>query len=74
MHTSRGQCPQDAVSVPVQLPGTEWHLFLNETHGWVPAWEDGLVALVILATFILAGVALICVDCAWVEIILAGER
>ncbi|PNW73039.1 hypothetical protein CHLRE_14g616450v5 [Chlamydomonas reinhardtii] len=48
---SGGPC----VSVPVVLPNALWRLYLGKAGGWQPRWRAGLLALVVVGSFVVSG-------------------
>jgi len=49
----------DAIAVPLSIPGLHWELRVNEERGWQPHYREGLIALVVVGTFILAVLVLL---------------
>ncbi|KAG2422347.1 hypothetical protein HXX76_016107 [Chlamydomonas incerta] len=48
---SGGPC----VSVAVVLPNALWRLYLGKQGGWQPPWRAGLLALVVVGSFVVSG-------------------
>lgn len=53
--------PQDPVSVTFGAMQNEWtlHIVKKDGCGWVPAWRDGLIALVVIASVLVGALLLL---------------
>ncbi|KAJ9511825.1 hypothetical protein QJQ45_004378 [Haematococcus lacustris] len=46
--------PKNPVKVPLQVSNNNWTVYLSPAEGWAPAWEAGMIALVVLGSVVLA--------------------
>ncbi|KAL6760519.1 kinase-like domain-containing protein [Haematococcus lacustris] len=46
--------PKHPVKVPLQVSNNNWTVYLSPAEGWAPAWEAGMIALVVLGSVVLA--------------------
>ncbi|GFH10258.1 uncharacterized protein HaLaN_05539 [Haematococcus lacustris] len=46
--------PKHPVKVPLQVSNNNWTVYLAPAEGWAPAWEAGMIALVVLGSVVLA--------------------
>lgn len=47
----------------LDLPGSQWRLSVNQNGGWVPVYQDGLVAMVVIVAALLACECVVVCEC-----------
>lgn len=46
--------PRNPVQVPLEVSNNNWTVYLEPAEGWTPAWEAGMIVLVVLGSGVLA--------------------